>query len=370
MTTVLVTGGMGFIGSHTVDLLVKRGHEVVVLDNLERQVHRGRKPDYLNPDATYIIGDIRFRKHWLRALKNVGAVIHLAGSVGIGQSFWEAKKYADVNVGGTAMLYEILTKEPSIRGHIDKVVVAASKSSYGEGVYQCPDHETFHPEQRPASQLKKGEWEVMCPRCGKNATPLGIREDTPMQSLNPYSITKHAVERLAMGFSSALGIDTVALRYFNVYGPRQSLNNPYTGVMAIFLSRLQSGHQPFLFEDGGQLRDYIYVEDVAKVNVTALTKGSGSINVGTGKPTSLKGVVSILDDALGSNIKPVISGEFRPGDNRHDFANLDLFEETFGNTSFTPMSSGIKDLVKWSATAPIHDMFEKEERERKRFLPT
>jgi dTDP-L-rhamnose 4-epimerase len=365
---VLVTGGMGFIGSHTVDLLVKEGHEVRVLDNLERQVHQGRKPDYLNPDATYIVGDIRYRKHWLKALKGVDAVIHLAGAVGIGQSFWEAKKYSDVNVGGTAMLYEILTRERSIRNRIEKIVVAASKSSYGEGVYRCGSHGTFHPDQRPVSQLRKGEWEVKCPRCGRESTPVGITEDTPMQGLNPYSISKNAVELLAMGFSSALGIETAALRYFNVYGPRQSLSNPYTGVMAIFLTRLQSGNRPFLFEDGAQLRDYVYVEDVARVNVSALARGRGAVNVGTGRPTSLREVVRQLDDALGCGISPTLSGEFRPGDNRHDFADLRRFQETFGKLPLTPMSKGIRKLVEWSASAQVHDNFEKEERERKRFL--
>ena len=185
MKKILVTGGAGFIGSHTVDTLVGRGYEVVVLDNLERQVHRGRKPSYMNPKAVYLKGDVRNRQSWIRALKGVNSVIHLAGAVGVGQSFWQARKYMDVNAGGTATFYEILTRDRKIREQIEKIVVASSKSCYGEGSYECTEHNVFNPEQRPVKQLKARAWEVVCPACGREASPVGIREDKPRQNLSP-----------------------------------------------------------------------------------------------------------------------------------------------------------------------------------------
>lgn len=368
MNKILVTGGLGFIGSHTVDLLVKKGYEVVVLDNLERQVHRGRKPEYTNPEADYIIGDIRYKKHWLNALKGVEGIIHLAGAVGIGQSFWQTRKYIDANVGGTASLYEILTTEKSIKNKIKKIVVASSKSLYGEGAYNCPEHGTVFPEPRSEEQLSKGEWEAKCPVCGQDTSAIGVQEDKPPQNLNPYSLSKYATEKLAMDYSFALNIPTVAFRYFNAYGPRQSLSNPYTGVLAIFLSRLKNSNQPKLFEDGKQLRDYIHVKDLARFNVEALKKGNGAYNLGSGTPTSLIDIVKHLESNLGTDIGPKISLEFRPGDNRHDFADLTRFNADFGNSHFISLSEGIKDLVKWSENEKAVDMFEREEKERKEYL--
>lgn len=368
MKRVLVTGGLGFIGSHTVDLLVSKGHDVVVLDNQERQVHMGVSPRHKNPNAHYITGDIRYRKYWIKALEGVEAIIHLAGAVGVGQSFWQARKYTDVNIGGTATLFEVLISNPRIKERIKKIVVASSKSLYGEGAYRCVEHGTLFPRQRPVSQLKKKEWEVRCSTCGKDTHPVGIPEEKPPQNLSPYALSKYATERLAMDFSYALGIPTVALRYFNVYGPRQSLSNPYTGVIAIFLSRMMSGNRPYLFEDGRQLRDYIYVEDVARINVESLHDMQGVYNVGTGKATSLLDIVETLNKTTGLGIEPEVSGEFRPGDNRHDFADLTNLEKAYGNITFTPMQDGMKRLVEWSSGEQVHDFFEKEENERKRFL--
>lgn len=368
MEKILVTGGSGFIGSHTVDELVERGYEVKVLDNLEPQVHGRATPRYNNKDAHYIRGDIRHRKSWLKGLENTDAIIHLAGSVGIGQSFWEAKKYMDTNVSGTALLFELLTKDTKLRKRIKRIVVASSKSLYGEGSYICTVHGEQAPEVRPFNQLEQRDWEVKCPKCGKSMEPTGVKESKFPQNLNPYSLSKYATERLAMDYSYSLGIPTVAFRYFNVYGERQSLNNPYTGVMAIFLSRIKNNNNPFLFEDGKQLRDYIYVKDVARFNVEALEKGAGVYNLGTGHGTSLTGVVEKLNDALGTNIKPKISNEFRPGDNRHDFADISHLVEDFGQYKFTNLNDGIRSLSHWSEGENPVDRFDKEEAERKKFL--
>ncbi|MHB8360886.1 MAG: SDR family NAD(P)-dependent oxidoreductase [Thermoplasmataceae archaeon] len=368
MNKILVTGGLGFIGSHTVDLLIEKGYSVNVLDNLEKQVHMNKIPEYKNQKAKYISGDIRTRTAWNKALDNIDGIIHLAGAVGIGQSFWQAKKYLDVNVSATGLMYETILKNSKIKKRIEKIVVASSKSLYGEGLYSCKDHGIQSPDIRSVDQLKKKEWELKCSTCGNEMNPVGIKEDKYPQNLNPYSLSKYATERLAIDYSYVLGIKTVAFRYFNVYGERQSLSNPYTGVMAIFLSRLKNNNPPFLFEDGKQLRDYIYVKDVAKMNVLALEKGDGVYNLGTGKPASLLNVVDMLNHNLGTKIQPVISNEFRPGDNRHDFANLERIKRDFGNVSFIDMKNGMEKLIEWSKSESSFDKFEHEEKERRKYL--
>ena len=368
MTKVLVTGGLGFIGSHTVDILIENGYDVTVIDNLERQVHLGKIPHFRNKKANYIKGDIRYRKTWLNAFKGIDYIIHLAGAVGIGQSFWQARKYMDVNAGATATMFEILLKNSDISKKIKKITVASSKSIYGEGAYRCKKHGVFYPLPRSVEQLGKGIWEILCPKCGEVSDPEPVSEEKPPQNLNPYSLSKYATEKLALDYSDILQILTVSLRYFNVYGPRQSLSNPYTGVVAIFLSRLKNNKPPYIFEDGQQKRDYIFVSDVAKVNLLSLERGSGSYNVGTGKPTSLLQVVENLSSELSSSVQSEISGEFRPGDNRHDFANVTRLKQDFGISNFISFKNGIHELIEESAEAEAKDYFDRQERERKRYL--
>jgi dTDP-L-rhamnose 4-epimerase len=368
MTRVLVTGGLGFIGSHTVDALIETGYDVTVIDNLERQVHLGKIPHFKNKKVNYIEGDIRHRKTWLNAFKGIDYIIHLAGAVGIGQSFWQARKYMDVNAGATATMFEILLKNSDISKKIKKITVASSKSIYGEGAYRCKNHGVFYPLPRSVEQLGKGIWEILCPKCAEVSDPEPVPEEKPPQNLNPYSLSKYATEKLALDYSDILQIPTVALRYFNVYGPRQSLSNPYTGVVAIFLSRLKNNKPPYIFEDGQQKRDYIFVSDVANVNRLSLERGSGSYNVGTGKPTSLLQVVENLSSELSSSVQPEISGEFRPGDNRHDFANVTRLKHDFGISDFISFKKGINELIMESAETEARDYFDRQERERKRYL--
>lgn len=359
---------MGFIGSHTVDKLVSEGYETVVLDNLEKQVHGTRKPPFQNKRAKYMAGDIRSPKAWLKALVGVDAVIHLAAAVGVGQSFWQARKYTQVNVVGTATLFELLTKEEKLRKRIRKIVVASSKSIYGEGAYLCKQHGLLYPDERKIEQLKRKEWEVKCDICGKETLPAGIPESKPAQNLNPYALSKYATERLSLSYSKTLGIPTVAFRYFNVYGPRQSLSNPYTGVLAIFISRLKNGNAPVMFEDGQQQRDFIFVDDVASANVTALDKGEGAFNLGTGRTTSLLKMSSLISGAMGVDMAPQVTGEFRPGDNRHDFADVSLYHRVFGERNVTNIEKGIEILVEWSNDIRAVDKFLKEESQRVKYL--
>ncbi len=369
MSKVLVTGGMGFIGSHTVDSLIADGYDVVVLDNMERQVHQGKKPDYLNKKAKYILGDIRFQKDWLKALKGVEFVIHLAASVGVGQSYWEARKYTGVNIVGTATLFELLTREDALRKQIRRIVVASSKSLYGEGAYRCKEHGLRYPQQRTVEQLRSHDWEVKCGVCGGPTEAAPVPEEKPPQNLNPYALSKYATELLTLDYSFALGIPAVEFRYFNVYGPRQSLSNPYTGVLAIFLSRLKNGNRPVVFEDGKQLRDFIYVGDVARTNVTALEKGEGVYNLGTGRPASLLELISMINNEIGTSIQPEVPGEFRPGDNRHDFADTTRLLRDFSPRRFTGLSEGVRQLTEWSARQKSVDRFAAAETLRKKYIP-
>ena len=219
MTRVLITGGLGFIGSFTVDKLVERGYDVRSLDNLELQVHHGKKPAYHNPRAEYLRGDVRHRLSVIKALRDVDYVIHLAAAVGVGQSFWQARKYIDINVGGTATLFECLLRDKQLKKNVKKIIVASSKSIYGEGSYACKTHGTVNPPTRATEQLGRREWETRCPTCGEDLSPVGIREDKPLQNLSPYALSKYATEAIAMDYADVLVIPTVAFRYFNVYGP-------------------------------------------------------------------------------------------------------------------------------------------------------
>ena len=366
---VLVTGGVGFIGSYTVDLLVEKGYEVRVLDNLEPQVHFNKKPNYLNQRAEYFFGSITKKEDWFKALNNVDAVVHLAAMVGVGQSMYQPVRYLTTNSIGTANMYEVLLEKPEIRKSIRKIVVASSKSIYGEGAYVCKVHGVVYPELRKREQLEKKDWEVHCPLCNEYVKPVGITEEKPVQNLSTYALSKYDTERIAVNFGFALKIPTVAFRYFNVYGPRQSLNNPYTGVVAIFSSRIKNKNPPIIFEDGNQLRDFIYVEDIARANLLALESDKeGVYNVGTGKATSILEVAKTLIELFDSKVEPKITGEFRVGDNRHDFADISKIK---GELKFEPrysLKQGLKKFVEWGETQEAIDMFEKAEEERRKYL--
>ncbi len=367
---VLVTGGAGFIGSHVTDLLIEKGHEVRILDNLDVQIHGGKKPDYTNHKAEFIKGDISSMDLWKKSLESIDAIVHLAASTGIGQSMYQPLKYLSTNVIGTTMLYELLLNNPEIKKNIKKIIVASSKTIYGEGSYKCKTHGVVYPEQRTIEQLKNKEWELRCPCCNEEMEPVGIKEDKPPQNLSIYALSKYSTERIAMMFGNAFQIPTTALRGFSCYGPRQSLNNPYTGVCSIFISRIKNNNQPIIYEDGKQLRDYVYVKDFANAIFLALEKGSktDSYNVGTGVPVSLIDVVKTIADVLGSDIEPKITEEFRVGDNRHDFADISKIKKDLGfKPSFT-FNKGIEELIKWSQDIDTVDKFGQAEVERKKYF--
>ncbi|RMD86143.1 MAG: SDR family NAD(P)-dependent oxidoreductase [Candidatus Dadabacteria bacterium] len=359
---ILVTGGAGFIGSHLVDRLIEDGHEVRILDNLDRQVHQGKKPEYINPQAEFIMGDIRDLSTVKEALKDVEILFHQAAAVGVGQSMYKIKHYVDVNTYGTAKLLNHLVNEEH---DVKKLVVASSMSIYGEGSYYCDGCGNIHPKLRTEDQLKAHEWEMKCPNCKSNSKPIPTSEDKPLHPTSTYAITKRDQEEMCLVTGRAYGIPTIALRYFNVYGPRQSLSNPYTGVAAIFLSRIKNGNPPLIFEDGLQSRDFINVKDIVEANILAMRNSNmdyQEFNIGTGTPTTVLDIAHTLIALRGADVKPEIIGRYRKGDIRHCYADIDKVKR-YGFTPKVTLKEGMSELVEWSSQVRASDAVEKAEQE-------
>jgi dTDP-L-rhamnose 4-epimerase len=366
MSNVLVTGGAGFIGSHTVDLLINEGYKVRIIDNLVHQVHQGKKPEYLNKEAEFILGDVSDGKGWKKWLEGIDTVIHLASMTGIAQSMYKPSDYCISNVDGTAQLFDCMINNKDIRANIKKIVVASSKTIYGEGAYKCSKHGLIFPELRSLEQLEKKEWDFNCPECGNKMEVANIPESEPDSVLSVYALSKYATERLALMIGQTLKIPTVAFRYFSVFGPRQSLSNPYTGVCSIFLSRIINNQQPIIFEDGNQIRDFIYVEDIARTNIMAIKKENfqGVYNLGSGIGQSIKNVSETINEILGKKIFPKITEEFRYGDTRNDLSDNSKIERDLGFKPKVSFKEGIYNLIEWSKKTTVSDSFEKAEKER------
>lgn len=363
---ILVTGGAGFIGSFLVDRLIDEGHSVRIFDNLDPQVHPEReKPAYLNPEAEFIRGDVRDYDSLRGAIEGMDAVSHHAAAVGVAQSQYEVKHYVDVNIGGTATLLDILANQPHT---VRKLVVAASMSSYGEGVYDCPKCGRVRPPLREEEQFKRRDWECRCPGCGVSLSPLPIREDDERFSNSIYAITKMVQEDMCLNIGTTYGIPAVALRYFNVYGPRQSLSNPYTGVAAIFMSRIKNDKPPVIFEDGLQSRDFISVHDIVRANMLALSKSEADgscFNVASGKVTTVREIAETINDLCGKDISPDITMKFRKGDVRHCVADTGKIERELGFKAQVDFREGMKELIDWSEGVEAVDLVDRATRELK-----
>lgn len=359
---ILITGGAGFIGSHLVDRLIERGDEVIVIDNLEPQVHQNKRPDYLNPRAKYIFKDIGDKKTLLSVLRDAEVIFHQASAVGIGQSMYEIEKYVNANVMGTAKLLDLLVNSEN---SVKKLVVASSMSIYGEGMYECGKCGAVCPELRPEEQLKRREWEIKCPNCGKQAKQIPTKEDKPLRPTSVYAVSKRDQEELCLSVGRAYGIPTIALRYFNVYGPRQSLSNPYTGVCAIFSSRIKNNNPPTIYEDGLQTRDFIYVDDVINANMLAMERSQAdykTLNVGTGKSISILEVARVLSKLYGKGIEPKVVNKYRSGDIRHCFADVSEIHK-IGFEPKTSFEEGMKKLVEWGERTEAIDRVEEATKE-------
>ncbi|RDI70450.1 SDR family NAD(P)-dependent oxidoreductase [Halopelagius longus] len=359
MTHVLVTGGAGFIGSHIVDELIDEGYDVTVVDNLTEQVHDS-EPDYLNEEADYVWGDVRDRELMTELLEEADVLNHQASAVGVGQSMYEIEKYVEVNTLATARILDIIVNEEI---DLEKVVVASSMSSYGEGAYRCPEEdEVRHPPLRGEEQMKDGQWEHLCSECGAELEPIPTPESKPRESTSVYAISKKDQEELTLSVCRAYDIPAVALRYFNIYGSRQSLNNPYTGVCAIFSSRIKNDNPPLIFEDGEQTRDFIHVSDVARANRLAMESEADdvAVNIGTGSPVSIREIAQTLIELYGKEdaLEPEIANDFRQGDIRHCYADNDLAAEELGFEPEVDFEDGMRELVEWGRDAEAEDRFE------------
>jgi dTDP-L-rhamnose 4-epimerase len=352
---ILVTGGAGFIGSHVVDKLVEHGHDIVVLDNLDAQVHGAGTTLPINIEEhvlarrlEFIHGDVRDASIVAKALPGVERIVHLAAAVGVGQSMYQPHYYTSVNVDGQGVLLEEMAKAPK---QFRRFVVASSMSIYGEGAYLCPEHGLVAPPPRDETRLARAEWELFCPVCDDVLTPTLTTEEKPLQFTSIYAITKKTQEELALCFGRAYGISTFALRFFNVFGSRQALSNPYTGVAAIFMGRLKNGNAPLIFEDGRQSRDFIHVFDVADAVVRATeneSEGADAINIATGRPVTIRQVAETLAERLRIDIQPTEVGRYRAGDVRHCVGDPCRAREGLGFQAKTTFAEGLDELIAWS----------------------
>ena len=348
---ILVTGGAGFIGSFIVDELVGRGHDVVIYDDLAPQVHgpSGKAPGYLNPKAEFIKASVLDSDRFHSAVKDADVLFHEAAAVGVGQSMYQIKHYVEQNSMGGAVILDVIANRPN---KLKKMIVASSMSVYGEGAYRCGKCGEVYPELRTRKQLEKKQWQMKCPGCGTETSPAPVKEQKPLNPTSIYAITKRDHEEAFLTVGRAYGIPTVALRYFNVYGPRQALSNPYTGVCAIFSSRLLNGQAPVIFEDGLQSRDFIHVKDIVAANMLAMEKSAADyqvFNVGTGKPKTILEVAKILSEKLqpGKGIEPEVTNKFREGDIRHCYCDNSKIEKLLAFKPSVDFSDGIDDLIGW-----------------------
>lgn len=367
---ILITGGAGFIGSSLANALVDKGHTVTVLDNLSPQIHgEDGTGSYLfsrvKDKVRFLQGDVRNRADWERALEGQQVVVHLAAETGTGQSMYEIARYMDVNVGGTGLLLDYLANRPHC---VEKVVVASSRAIYGEGKYWSPQAgQVVYPPQRHPEDMAKG---IFDPRCPCTGGPLEVRATDEASRIQPnsiYGLTKYNQEQAVLIACGALGIPAVAFRYQNVYGPGQSLKNPYTGILSIFSTRIRAGKEINIFEDGLESRDFVYIDDVVAATVAGIAQSAAnglSFNVGTGEPTTVMAVAQALSEAYGIEVPIRVSGEFRVGDIRHNYADLSLIREKLGFAPEVSFGEGIRRFTVWVLSQePEADRYEESLRE-------
>jgi dTDP-L-rhamnose 4-epimerase len=344
---VLITGGAGFVGSHVADALLAAGHDVRVFDNFAPQVHGTKIPAYVPAEVELIEGDMRDSASVERAIAGVDVIFHLAAAVGVGQSMYQIADYMGANTQGTAVLLQALLDRKS---KVEKLIVASSMSIYGEGQYLCGNCGDVAPSPRLSDQLRNKQWETLCPKCKAELTPVPTSESKPLQCTSVYALSKKDQEEICLLYGRVYGLPVVALRYFNIYGTRQSLSNPYTGVAAIFASRLLNRRAPLVFEDGQQMRDFVSVHDVVAANLLAMDTSSAdgkALNIGSGMPISIREVAASLSSALGLEIPSEITGKYRAGDIRHCFGDITEARRYLGYRPRVAFDEGIAELVEW-----------------------
>lgn len=356
---VLVTGGAGFVGSHLTDALVESGARVRIIDSLVEQVHGGSAPEQLNKDAEFIHADLCDADAVRRALEGVEVVYHQAAEVGIAQSMYEIVRYVKANDLGTAVLLEEMTKRPS---QFKKLIVASSHSVYGEGTFYCESCKTYeYPSLRTDEELARHHWEFSCTTCGDKMNAAGTPESKPQYPTSVYAINKQVQEQYCLSVGRAYKMPTVAFRYFNVYGTRQSLSNPYTGICAIFSSRLMNNQAPLIYEDGEQTRDFVHVSDIVRANLLAMKTDKcdyQAVNLGTGEGNSVKKIAELIAGGLGKMIQPEIAGKYREGDIRHSVANISQARELLGFEPKVNLKDGLAELLDWLGGQTVTDSVE------------
>lgn len=361
MKRILITGGAGFIGSNVAQKLVEKDYEIVVMDSLSSQIH-GENPEKTSPlyrsilnnsNIQFIKGTVTSRDDWRKAMNNVDAIIHLAAETGTGQSMYEIEKYLNVNIIGTGIILDFLANE---KHNVKRVIIASSRAIYGEGRYKCPVHGDVYPTERLEKDMIRGDFECKCPFCGGNIELLSTTEESKIHPTSLYGITKQNQEQMVMVICKSVGIDAVGLRYQNVYGPGQSLSNPYTGILAIFSTQIKNNNPINIFEDGLESRDFVYIDDVVNATVLGLEKKDAtglSFNIGTGVSTNVITVARMLCKNFASTIDIKISGNFRLGDIRHNYADITLANKVLGYTPKVNFADGIRRFCDWVNTQDI-----------------
>ena len=350
-TRVLITGGAGFIGSHIARRLLANGHEITVLDNFSEQIHAGNLElaADLRGNVRLIVGDVRDQDTWEKALIGQDVVIHLAAETGTGQSMYQVRHYTDVNIGGTSSLIEVLL---SGRSKVQSLVVASSRAVYGEGAYRCGRHGTVYPSSRAVADMEKGAYEPKCPDCGEPCVTVPTTEEAPFHPCSLYGLTKQVQEQMVLMYAQVLKINGFALRYQNVFGPGQSLKNPYTGILAIFSNQARANDPIYIFEDGKESRDFVYIEDVVEATVRCVEAGPQSpaaLNVGSGVATSVQEVAEAIVRHFNSQSKVAVNGAFREGDIRHNSADLARVKAVLNFAPQWNFADGLHEFLTWSS---------------------
>jgi len=353
MNNILITGGAGFIGSNIALKLIEAGYQVTVLDSLSPQIH-GENPENTSPlyqsirdKVRFIIGTVTSRENWLEAIDGQEAIIHLAAETGTGQSMYEIKRYVDVNIGGTALLLDILT---NTKHHVKRVVVAESRAIYGEGKYHCVKCGDVYPTERKDEDMAKGDFECHCPKCGGKVTLVATTEDSAIHPSSVYGIGKQVQGQLVHLICKNIGVESVSYRYQNVYGPGQSLTNPYTGILSIFSTRIKNHKEINIFEDGLESRDFVYIDDVVNATIAGMEvpEANGHVfNIGTGVATDVLTVAKTLCKHYGIEVPLNVSGNYRLGDIRHNYADITLAKKILGFEPKWSFDQGIKQFTEW-----------------------
>lgn len=357
----MITGGAGFIGSHTADALIAQGHTVRILDILDPQIHgtSGNFPAYLHPAVQCVQGDVRDVGQVTDALEGVDAVYHFAALTGVGQSMYDLSAYVHTNCTGTAALLEaILKRGKSIR----RLVLASSRAVYGEGTHTCPVHGTVYPGMRTREAMERGEFSATCPACGAVASPVATAEDRPLEPISVYGWTKKQQEEQCGYVAKTFGMPVTMLRYFNVYGSRQSLQNPYTGVVSIFYSRILADQSIYIYERGTPGRDFVHISDVVRANLAALdsdTEPGVCINVGSGQRHSILDVAQTLAKVIGKAARLEDRGEFRVGDIHFCYADQTRARQLLGIEPQVSLEAGLQEFVAWARGQQSVDLYQK-----------